>query len=44
MIVVVKNGKTAEKVRHDRLMKGADGAYASMVALHMSSSKGEEQK
>ena len=44
MIAVVKNGKIAEKGRHDRLMKKADGAYATMVALHISSSKGEEQE
>ncbi|RVW47429.1 ABC transporter B family member 9 [Vitis vinifera] len=44
MIAVVKNGVIAEMGRHDKLMKIADGAYASMVALHMSSSKGEEQE
>ncbi|OMO93900.1 hypothetical protein CCACVL1_06262 [Corchorus capsularis] len=36
IIAVVKNGVVAEKGRHDALMKIADGAYASLVALHMS--------
>lgn len=37
VIAVVKNGVIAEKGRHDALMKITDGAYASLVALHMSS-------
>ncbi|KAL5577120.1 hypothetical protein UlMin_018819 [Ulmus minor] len=37
IIAVVKNGEIAEKGRHDVLMKINDGAYASLVALHMSS-------
>ncbi|KAL5577101.1 hypothetical protein UlMin_018800 [Ulmus minor] len=37
IIAVVKNGVIAEKGRHDVLMKINDGAYASLVALHMSS-------
>lgn len=37
VIAVVKNGVIAEKGRHDALMKVTDGAYASLVALHMSS-------
>ncbi|OMO82843.1 hypothetical protein COLO4_22806 [Corchorus olitorius] len=36
IIAVVKNGVVAEKGRHDALMKITDGAYASLVALHMS--------
>ncbi|OMO93902.1 hypothetical protein CCACVL1_06264 [Corchorus capsularis] len=36
IIAVVKNGVIAEKGRHDALMKITDGAYASLVALHMS--------
>ncbi|XXG82231.1 hypothetical protein AAC387_Pa10g0220 [Persea americana] len=39
VIAVVKNGVIAEKGRHETLMKMTDGAYASLVALHMSSSK-----
>ncbi|KAL5577097.1 hypothetical protein UlMin_018796 [Ulmus minor] len=37
IIAVVKNGVISEKGRHDVLMKINDGAYASLVALHMSS-------
>ncbi|KAK9268100.1 hypothetical protein L1049_010539 [Liquidambar formosana] len=37
IIAVVKNGVIAEKGRHDVLMKITGGAYASLVALHMSS-------
>lgn len=36
IIAVVKNGVVAEKGRHEALMKITDGAYASLVALHMS--------
>ncbi|CAL5345305.1 unnamed protein product [Camellia sinensis] len=39
VIAVVKNGVIAEKGTHDVLMKITDGAYASLVALHMASSK-----
>lgn len=39
IIAVVKNGVIAEKGRHETLMKLPDGAYASLVALHTSSSK-----
>ncbi|XP_052201325.1 ABC transporter B family member 9 [Diospyros lotus] len=38
VIAAVKNGKIAEKGTHDELMKIVDGAYASLVALHMTSS------
>lgn len=38
IISVVKNGVIAEKGSHDELMKITDGAYASLIALHMSSS------
>ncbi|KAH7521541.1 hypothetical protein FEM48_Zijuj07G0044500 [Ziziphus jujuba var. spinosa] len=38
IIAVVKNGVVAEKGTHDFLMKINDGAYASLVALHKSSS------
>ncbi|KAI9197883.1 hypothetical protein LWI28_006057 [Acer negundo] len=38
VIAVVKNGVIAEKGRHEVLMKITDGAYASLVALHMTSS------
>lgn len=38
IIAVVKNGVIAEKGRHDSLMKISNGAYASLVALHMNSS------
>ncbi|XP_058748893.1 ABC transporter B family member 9-like [Vicia villosa] len=37
-IAVIKNGVVAEKGRHDVLMKITDGVYASLVALHSSSS------
>ena len=37
LIAVVKNGIIAEKGTHDNLMKINNGAYASLVALHMSS-------
>ncbi|KAF3456698.1 hypothetical protein FNV43_RR01352 [Rhamnella rubrinervis] len=39
VIAVVKNGVIAEKGTHDFLMKINGGAYASLVALHMTSSK-----
>ncbi|KAK6932269.1 ABC transporter type 1, transmembrane domain [Dillenia turbinata] len=39
VIAVVKNGVIAEKGRHDVLMKMENGAYASLVALQMSSSR-----
>ncbi|XAR66653.1 Xenobiotic-transporting ATPase [Bertholletia excelsa] len=38
VIAVVKNGVIAEKGTHDVLMKITNGAYASLVALHMTSS------
>ena len=38
IIAVVKNGVIAEKGTHDVLMKINGGAYASLVALHMTSS------
>lgn len=38
IIAVVKNGVIVEKGRHEALMKVTDGAYASLVALHSSSS------
>ncbi|XP_010273385.1 PREDICTED: ABC transporter B family member 9 [Nelumbo nucifera] len=38
IIAVVKNGVIAEKGTHEVLMMIQDGAYASLVALHMSSS------
>lgn len=38
IIAVVKNGVIAEKGTHDVLMDITDGVYASLVALHMSSS------
>lgn len=38
IIAVVKNGVIAEQGRHDALIKITDGAYASLVALHVSSS------
>ncbi|BFG28034.1 hypothetical protein CerSpe_143080 [Prunus speciosa] len=38
IIAVVKNGVIAEKGSHEFLMKITDGAYASLVALHSSSS------
>ncbi|CAK9179611.1 unnamed protein product [Ilex paraguariensis] len=37
VIAVVKNGVIAEKGRHDVLMNITEGLYASLVALHMSS-------
>ncbi|XP_065879863.1 ABC transporter B family member 9 [Euphorbia lathyris] len=37
IIAVVKNGVIAEKGRHDDLMKKDNGAYASLVSLHSSS-------
>ncbi|OVA18948.1 ABC transporter [Macleaya cordata] len=37
IIAVVKNGIIAEKGRHEELMRINDGAYASLVALHKSS-------
>ncbi|KAJ8626939.1 hypothetical protein MRB53_020246 [Persea americana] len=37
-IAVVKNGVIAEEGRHEMLMKINDGIYASLVALHVSSS------
>lgn len=37
MIAVVKNGVIAEKGRHDALMRINNGAYASLVALHVNS-------
>ncbi|KAF3456697.1 hypothetical protein FNV43_RR01351 [Rhamnella rubrinervis] len=38
IIAVVKNGVIAEKGTHDFLMKIDGGAYASLLALHMTSS------
>ncbi|XVE88304.1 hypothetical protein DITRI_Ditri19aG0059300 [Diplodiscus trichospermus] len=38
IIAVVKNGVLAEKGSHEALMKITDGVYASLVALHSSSS------
>lgn len=38
VIAVVKNGAIAEQGRHNALMRIPDGVYASLVALHMSSS------
>ncbi|XP_074315974.1 ABC transporter B family member 11-like [Silene latifolia] len=38
VIAVVKNGVIAEKGKHDSLLRIKDGVYASLVALHMSSS------
>ncbi|PKA59129.1 ABC transporter B family member 9 [Apostasia shenzhenica] len=37
IIAVVKNGVIAEQGRHEALMSIQDGAYASLVALHMAS-------
>ena len=37
-IAVVKNGVIAEKGSHEMLMKINEGVYASLVAIHMSSS------
>ncbi|XP_062096709.1 ABC transporter B family member 9 [Humulus lupulus] len=39
IIAVVKNGVIAEKGRHESLIKIPDGAYASLVALHMTSTR-----
>lgn len=38
LIGVVKNGVIVEKGNHDTLINIKDGCYASLVALHMSSS------
>ncbi|KAJ8445541.1 hypothetical protein Cgig2_012429 [Carnegiea gigantea] len=38
VIAVVKNGVIAEKGKHESLIRIKDGAYASLVALHMSAS------
>lgn len=38
LIAVVKGGVIAEKGKHEVLMKITDGVYASLVALHMTSS------
>ena len=38
IIAVVKNGVIAEKGKHEALMNMPDGVYASLVALHTSSS------
>ncbi|KAL5705493.1 ABC-type xenobiotic transporter [Ranunculus cassubicifolius] len=38
LIAVVKNGVIAEKGKHDSLMNIKDGIYASLVALHRSTS------
>lgn len=38
IIAVVKNGVIAEKGKHEALMNIPDGVYASLVALHTSSS------
>ncbi|KAE9453920.1 hypothetical protein C3L33_14178, partial [Rhododendron williamsianum] len=38
VIAVVKNGVIVEKGRHDTLINIKDGFYASLVALHMSTS------
>ncbi|PON60814.1 ABC transporter [Trema orientale] len=38
VIVVFKNGIIVEKGRHDTLINISDGVYASLAALHMSSS------
>ncbi|XP_058085069.1 ABC transporter B family member 21-like [Magnolia sinica] len=38
LIAVVKNGVIVEKGKHEALLKITDGAYASLVALHMSAS------
>ncbi|XP_042479661.1 ABC transporter B family member 9-like [Macadamia integrifolia] len=37
IIAVVKNGVIAEKGTHETLMEITDGAYASLIALHMRS-------
>lgn len=38
IIAVMKSGVIAEKGKHEVLMKITDGVYASLVALHMTSS------
>ncbi|KAK4745579.1 hypothetical protein SAY87_011891 [Trapa incisa] len=38
LVVVVKNGAIAEKGKHESLMEIKDGVYASLVALHSSTS------
>lgn len=38
LIAVVKNGVIAEQGKHDQLLDIRDGAYASLVKLHMASS------
>ncbi|KAL6004059.1 ABC transporter B member 21 [Asimina triloba] len=38
LIAVVKNGVIVEKGKHEALINVPDGAYASLVALHMSAS------
>ncbi|KAK9067743.1 hypothetical protein SSX86_011854 [Deinandra increscens subsp. villosa] len=38
VIAVVKNGVIVEKGKHEKLIEIKDGFYASLVALHMSSS------
>uniref|UniRef100_A0A251TGL4 Putative ATP-binding cassette subfamily C member 9 n=1 Tax=Helianthus annuus TaxID=4232 RepID=A0A251TGL4_HELAN len=38
VIAVVKNGVIVEKGKHEQLINIKDGSYASLVALHMSSS------
>ncbi|KAL8139050.1 hypothetical protein V2J09_005051 [Rumex salicifolius] len=38
VIAVVKNGVIVEKGKHDTLLRIKDGAYSSLVALHMSAS------
>lgn len=37
VIAVVKNGAIVEKGKHETLINIKDGAYASLVALHLSS-------
>jgi len=37
VIAVVKNGMITEKGKHETLMNIKDGAYASLVTLHLSS-------
>ncbi|XP_024981326.1 ABC transporter B family member 21-like [Cynara cardunculus var. scolymus] len=39
VIAVVKNGVIVEKGKHENLINIKDGSYASLVALHMTSSK-----
>eukprot|EP01018_Ginkgo_biloba_P000879 Gb_01718 [translate_table: standard] len=38
LIAVVKNGVIVEQGQHDKLISNRDGAYASLVKLHMASS------